>query len=519
MIQIDLLSSSIALSPPRRIVHPTSWLEHIPFAFYLVSILKPTSIVELGAHTGVSYCGFCQAVDELELVCHCHAVDTWQGDEHAGFYDSSEVLPELRQYHDPLYGKFSRLIQSTFDEALHHFPDKSIDLLHIDGAHSYDAVKHDFETWKPKVSDRGVILFHDINVRERNFGVWKLWSELKENYPNFEFIHGHGLGVLGFGHEQVDSVKNLLESPSQKISKIRDIFAKLGYTWQADLMRQELEGKRESWQVQHQVAQEELERSQSQFQETQEVLEQSISQLHQTQEELQRSQSQLHQTQEELNQSQSQLQETEEVLDQSISQLQETEEVLEQSISQLHQTQEELQRSQSQLHQTQEELNQSQSQLQETEEVLEQSISQLHQTQEELQRSQSQLHQTQEELQRSKAQLYHIQERTNYQKVIAANSDGNIQAQYKLLVWDGWSAYLQGDLVKMSGCLQQSLKYTALSRTETISNWLETFGSFSTHHGETQLDIQALIDSGEWRQLVYRVTKAKLPSMGFISNK
>ena len=426
MMQIDLLSSSIALSPPRRIVHPTSWLEHIPFAFYLVSILKPTSIVELGTHTGVSYCGFCQAVDELELVCHCHAIDTWQGDEHAGFYDSSEVLPELRDYHDPLYGKFSRLIQSTFDEALHHFADKSIDLLHIDGEHSYDAVKHDFETWKPKVSDRGVILFHDINVRERNFGVWKLWSELKENYPNFEFIHGHGLGVLGFGCEQVDSVKNLLESSNQKISKIRDVFSKLGYTWQVELMRRDSDRQRESWQAK-------------------------------TRSKLEDVQTQLYQAEALLSQYQSHLQQTESALDESLSQLQET-------CSELERYKSELERYKT------------------TESALDESLSQLQETRSELERYKTEV------------------ERLRLEDTLARTTENELDMQYNLLLWDGWQAYRNGDMEKMAHYLKQSLKFTSLSRTETILNWLEIFSRFSSENGY-HLDIQELTNLTEWQHL------------------
>ncbi len=161
-----------------------SWHMHMLFAFAVVQILRPKRIVELGTHKGDSYCAFCQAVDELGLEAACFAVDSWEGDEQAGFY-GPEVLENLAVYHDPLYGRFSRLVKAYFDEALPFFEDRSIDLLHIDGCHTYEAVKKDFRAWLPKVSDRGIVLLHDTNVREREFGVWRLWEEIRSDFSAF----------------------------------------------------------------------------------------------------------------------------------------------------------------------------------------------------------------------------------------------------------------------------------------------------------------------------------------------
>ena len=102
-------------------------------------------------------------------------------------------------------------MQSTFDAAVDQFADGSIDLLHIDGRHFYEDVEHDFETWRPKLSDRAVVLFHDINVRERSFGVARLWDEMRVGAPSFTFHHGHGLGVLAAGKSIAPGMKAFFE--------------------------------------------------------------------------------------------------------------------------------------------------------------------------------------------------------------------------------------------------------------------------------------------------------------------
>ena len=221
------LEHPVCLSMPMRLDPTSAWIEHVPFGMLIVDLLRPRVLVELGTQMGVSYCAFCQAIKQLDIKTYSFAVDTWKGDEHATRY-AEDVLTDLRLHHDPLYDEFSTLMQTTFDEAVHHFEDGSIDLLHIDGFHTYEAVKHDFETWLPKLSSRSVVLFHDTNVREREFGVWRYWSELQQKYPNFEFLHGFGLGVLGVGEESVSSLGFLFSLSDQDTGKVRDFFHHLG---------------------------------------------------------------------------------------------------------------------------------------------------------------------------------------------------------------------------------------------------------------------------------------------------
>jgi hypothetical protein len=207
----------------------SAWIEHLPFMFWLIDALRPASFVELGTHTGASYCAGCEAVRALRLDCRCYAVDTWKGDEHAGFY-GEEVLDDLRAHHDARYSGFSRLVRSTFDDAARHFADGSIDLIHIDGLHSYEAVRHDFDTWRPKLSENAVVMLHDTNVRERDFGVFRLWAEIADERPHFEFLHGHGLGVAAMGTAPTAALASLFEAGGSEAGRedVRAIFAYLG---------------------------------------------------------------------------------------------------------------------------------------------------------------------------------------------------------------------------------------------------------------------------------------------------
>lgn len=219
----------LLFATPDLIAHST-WLSHIPLAMLVVDLLRPATIVELGTYRGVSYCAFCQAVEALGLETRCYAVDTWQGDAHSGLY-GGDVLADLRAYHDPLYGRFSTLLQSSFDDAAPRFDDGSIDLLHIDGLHTYEAVRHDFEAWLPKLSDRGVVLFHDIAEHKDDFGVWRFWAEIRQRYPFFEVSHGHGLGILAVGSEAEPELSPLLSVQDADRSVLEQFFGAVGRQW------------------------------------------------------------------------------------------------------------------------------------------------------------------------------------------------------------------------------------------------------------------------------------------------
>ena len=177
-----------------RIYGVGAWTPHLHFAYDLVAILKPALLVELGVDRGESYFAFCQAALENKTGTRCYGIDTWRGDEQAGGYDET-TFAQVSEHNRANYESFSTLLRSSFDEALGRFENESIDVLHFDGLHTEAAVRRDLQNWIPKLRPGGILLLHDVDVRGKNFGVWKVWEELQSQSRSWTFHDGPGLGV------------------------------------------------------------------------------------------------------------------------------------------------------------------------------------------------------------------------------------------------------------------------------------------------------------------------------------
>lgn len=204
-----------------------AWVGHTPFAYWLVAALKPKTLVELGTHGGGSYFSFCQSVIDNKLDTKTYAIDTWMGEKQAGFYSES-LFKKVMDFNIEHFDNFSTLMKMTFDEALNEFDDDSVDLLHIDGFHSYEAVSNDFRTWYPKLSKEAIVLFHDTHEIKPGFGVHQFWDELKKEHREqcFEFKHSHGLGMC-FPKSSKAAI-NFKNEFSLDLDKIFNLFSIIG---------------------------------------------------------------------------------------------------------------------------------------------------------------------------------------------------------------------------------------------------------------------------------------------------
>lgn len=78
-----------------------------------------------------------------------------------------------------------------------------LDFVFIDGDHTYQGVKQDFEAYIDLVRAGGIVAFHDISIPDDHphyGGVNRLWRELKQTYRCEEFVETPGWWGIGVLH-------------------------------------------------------------------------------------------------------------------------------------------------------------------------------------------------------------------------------------------------------------------------------------------------------------------------------
>jgi predicted nucleic acid-binding Zn-ribbon protein len=201
------------------------WLEHLPFAFWLTEASRPKVMVELGAGNGLSYFGFCQAVERLRLDTRCYAVDL--ADEPEALPAGSPAPVGLASHNELHYAAFSRRLTGGRDDALARFAPGSVDLLHL---HDWALVDEELDGWLPKLSPRAVVLMHGTERHGATAKLATAFSMLRQRYPHFEFPHGDGLGVLGVGTALPPLLQQLFASSTNTPVRhaVNEVFARLG---------------------------------------------------------------------------------------------------------------------------------------------------------------------------------------------------------------------------------------------------------------------------------------------------
>lgn len=91
--------------------------------------------------------------------------------------------------------------EKTLERVREELDGHKLDFLFVDGDHTYEGVKQDFEMYSPLVSKGGIIAFHDIcqHPPEKGCEVHRFWQEVKENFRHREIVKNWNQGWAGIG--------------------------------------------------------------------------------------------------------------------------------------------------------------------------------------------------------------------------------------------------------------------------------------------------------------------------------
>lgn len=192
-LMADLFSKKLSLIRPWQYESEfIQLLEH----YYA---LKPTRVMEIGTANGGTLFSHCKlAADNATII----SVDL-PGGKFGGGYPDWKI---------PIYEDFAKSNQnlhlirassydpSTLEMVKGILKGDLLDYIFIDGDHTYDGVKKDFDMYLPLVKPGGSIIFHDIAWHKNSTcQVDKFWQDTKSGYKNHEFIQDKESGKFGIG--------------------------------------------------------------------------------------------------------------------------------------------------------------------------------------------------------------------------------------------------------------------------------------------------------------------------------
>ena len=162
--------------------------------------LNPQNIIEIGTYNGGTFFLWAKLFEIKKLL----SIDK-PGGHFGGGYNNKKIKffncmkknPKSNFYY---LQKDSHKI-STLEETYKIFGKHKVDFLFIDGDHTYDGVKKDYEMYSPLVRSGGLVAFHDIveHTANKNCNVDKLWKEIKHKYNYSEIIESKDQSSFGIG--------------------------------------------------------------------------------------------------------------------------------------------------------------------------------------------------------------------------------------------------------------------------------------------------------------------------------
>jgi GT2 family glycosyltransferase/glycosyltransferase involved in cell wall biosynthesis len=164
---------------------------YLPLFFDIVVQEKPTLIVTLGLGDAQAHLAFCQAVTEQNLSSHCVAV--WRLRVGEAAIDDPAWQCAQKATGD-FFATVSRLVEAGASTSAADFADSSIDVLLIDDVDSGESVLRELEAWRPKLSDKALLLLHGTSL-DREDSPRGAWANFVKDKAVVYFGEGIGISI------------------------------------------------------------------------------------------------------------------------------------------------------------------------------------------------------------------------------------------------------------------------------------------------------------------------------------
>jgi predicted O-methyltransferase YrrM len=201
---VNLIYNSFQRFPARTLgwgIDPVQVKEEIVTLARIVEKKRPYIVMEIGTAGGGTLLLWTRASREDAIII---SIDLPEGKFGGGY--SKKRIPYYRSF--AVKQQQLNLIRGDSHnyqvcEYLKGLYGKNIDFSFIDGDHTYEGVKDDFEMYTPLVKSGGLVAFHDIVPGQSELAgeVSKFWLEIRDKYNHFEIVRdwnqgGYGIGIL-----------------------------------------------------------------------------------------------------------------------------------------------------------------------------------------------------------------------------------------------------------------------------------------------------------------------------------
>jgi predicted O-methyltransferase YrrM len=182
------------------LIMPLQVRSEILLLLYIIKSKPPKNVLEIGTSNGgtlfllsrVAAEDACIISIDLPLGAFGGGYPAWKRPFYKSFAQKCQTIRLIRADSHEL---------GTRDKVEAILQMNKVDLLFIDGDHSYEGVRKDFEMYHRLVKKGGRIVFHDIVKHRQSVSceVSRYWEEIKLKYSNREIIEDPNQGWAGLG--------------------------------------------------------------------------------------------------------------------------------------------------------------------------------------------------------------------------------------------------------------------------------------------------------------------------------